>query len=287
LLLVGKVLSLRAEAIMVSEGPDAAWRQVLQGFDYSEALYRSANSLSQVALARSIQGFFARTVSTAIAARAWPPAVLGQIATRRASLRLGPLLLRGIEHEYTSALAMAMAESGASPAPIRPVLYQPNRTEGLWSKTLGQAVRALSEDKPVVAYCLATSTPPVREKVPILWRNWLGYKFSVPAIQSCIDAMSLIVNAELQMQLLELAANMGRYRVEIGELPPSLEVLVKRFPGTNIRDPWLEGTAPLRYDASAGVVYSVGANRTDEHVPVEQSFDTGPTSDDYGVRLML
>jgi hypothetical protein len=147
LLLIGKVLSLRTEAIMVSEGPDATWRQVLQGFDYAEALYRSAGSLSQFAIARSTQGFFARTVSTAIAARAWPPAVLVQIAKRSESLQLGPQLLRGIEHEYTSALAMAMAESDASPLPIRAVLYQPNRTERLWSNTLGQAVRALSEDK--------------------------------------------------------------------------------------------------------------------------------------------
>jgi hypothetical protein len=287
LLHVGKVLSLRAEAMMVSEGPDAAWRQVLQGFDYSVALYRSAGSLSQVALARSVQGFFARTVSTAIAAREWPPAVLVQIAKRRERLRLGPLLLRSIEHEYTSALAMAMAESGASPVPIRPVVYQPHRTEGLWSKTLAQAMHALSEDKPVVAYRLATSTPPVREQLPIFWRNWLGYKFSVPAIQFCIDAMSLVVNAELQMQLLGLAANVLRHHAETNEFPSSLEVLVKRFPETNIQDPWLEGNAPLRYDARAGVVYSVGANRTDEHVPAEQSFDTGPMSDDYGVRFML
>jgi hypothetical protein len=287
LLLVGKLLSLRAEALLVSEGPDAAWRQLLQGFEYAEALYRSAGSLSQIANARSIQGFIARTVCAGIATRAWPPAVLDAIAQSSVSLRLGPHLLRSIEHEYRVALAMAEAESGASPALARPVLYQPNRTEGMWRSTLGQAVRALSENKSASAYRLATSTTPVREQVPVFWRNSLGYKFSVPAIQSCIDSISLIVNAELQMQLLLLAANIGRHHAEIGVAPKSLEALVERFPKTNIQDPWTEGATLLRYDASAGVVYSVGANRTDEHVRIEQSFETSSTSDDYGVRLML
>jgi hypothetical protein len=180
-----------------------------------------------------------------------------------------------------------MARSDASPVLLRPVLFQPNRTEDLWSKTLGQAVRALSEDKPVLAYRMATGAAPVREQVPIFGRNWLGYKRSVPAIQSCIAAMALIANAELQTQLLELAANAGRYQAEIGELPPSLQILVKQFPDTDIRDPWLGGTAPLQYDSSAGVVYSVGVNRTDDHMPIEKSFDASANSDDYGVRLRL
>lgn len=225
-------------------------------------------------------------VSTAIAARAWPPVVLVQIAKRRDSLQLGPQLLRSISHEYTSALAMAKAESAASPVLVQPVLFHPNRTEVLWLSTLGESVRALSEDKPVVAYRLAMRAPPIREQVPILWRNWLGYKSSVAAIQSCIDAIALIVNAALQMQLVRLAANVGLHQAEVGEFPQSLEMLVRRFPETHIQDPWLEGNAPLKYDVSAGVIYSVGANRIDEHVPVERSFDTPPTSDDYTVRLI-
>jgi hypothetical protein len=284
-LLLGKLLSLRAEAIMVSEGPDAAWRQVQQGFEYAEVIYRSAGTVSQLAIARSIQGYFAGVVCAASAASEWPPATLTAIGGYGMTVQLGPLLIRSIKDEYVAALDTARAESADSPALLRWLLYQPNRTERMWSDTLGRAVAAASGGKYVAAYRFATDTPPVRERAPIFGRNWLGYKVSVPPIESCINSISHVANAELQMQLVRLAANIARYRAEVGAVPASLELLAKRFPDTRIADPWTEGTAPLRYDAERGIVYSLGPNRSDEHPQLAEDFETSPTWDDYGVRV--
>jgi hypothetical protein len=184
LLLVGKILSLRADALMVSEGPDAAWRQLLQGLTYAEILYASAGSISQVAIARTVQSYFALTICDAIAAAEWTPAMLAAISQLEVNFDLGPPLLRSIEYEYRSAIALAKAESRATPVFVREVVYQPNRTEALWSTTFGRAVVLLRNERFAEGYRLATAPPPVGDDVPPFWRNWLGYQFSAPSIQA-------------------------------------------------------------------------------------------------------